>query len=79
MDNLSGGIVSAESSLSSTIEIAVGVGVGVGVGGFAAIIAAIRQRNVDHWPPDQRLMLEMLLTALAVAVLFSLAASELNR
>jgi hypothetical protein len=77
MDNLSGGIVSAESSLSSTIEIAVGVG--VGVGGFAGIIAAIRQRNVDHWPPDQRLMLEMLLTALAVAVLFSLAASELNR
>jgi hypothetical protein len=75
MDNLSGGIVSAESSLSSTIEIAVGVG----VGGFAGIIAAIRQRNVDHWPPDQRLMLEMLLTALAVAVLFSLAASELNR
>jgi hypothetical protein len=67
MNNLSGGIVSAESFLSSAIEIA------VGIGGFAGIIAAIRQRNVSHWPPNQRLMLRMLLTASAVAVLFSLA------
>jgi hypothetical protein len=59
--------VSTESFLSSTIEIA------VGIGGFAGIIAAIRQRGVNRWPPDQRLMLRMLLTASAVAVLFSLA------
>lgn len=59
--------MSTESFLSSTIEIA------VGIGGFAGIIAAIRQRGVNRWPPDQRLMLRMLLTASAVAVLFSLA------
>jgi hypothetical protein len=67
MNNLSGGIMSVESVLSSVIEIA------VGIGGFAGIIAAIRQRNVSHWPADQRLLLQMLLTASAVAVLFSLA------
>ena len=59
--------MSTESFLSSTIEIA------VGIGGFAGIIAAIRQRGVNRWPPDQRLMLRMLLTASDVAVLFSLA------
>ena len=59
--------MSTESFLSSTIEIA------VGISGFAGIIAAIRQRGVNRWPPDQRLMLRMLLTASAVAVLFSLA------
>lgn len=59
--------MSTESFLSSTIEIA------IGIGGFAGIIAAIRQRGVDRWPRDQRLMLRMLLTASAVAVLFSLA------
>jgi hypothetical protein len=59
--------VSAESILSSTIEAA------VGIGGFAGIIAAIRQRGVSHWPPEQRLLLKMLLTASAATVLFSLA------
>ena len=59
--------MSVESILSSTIEAA------VGIGGFAGIIAAIRQRGVAHWPPEQRLLLQMLLTASAATVLFSLA------
>jgi len=58
--------VSVESILSSTIEAA------VGIGGFAGIIAAIRQRGVAHWPAEQRLLLQMLLTASAATVLFCL-------
>jgi hypothetical protein len=63
--------VSTESFLSSTIEIA------VGIGGFAGIIAAIRQRGVNRWPPDQRLMLRMLLTASAVPVVWRLCSGSL--
>jgi hypothetical protein len=69
---LQGGILSAETILSSTIEAA------VGIGGFAGIIAAIRQRGVNHWPSEQRILLMMLLTASAATVLFSLAPLLLN-
>jgi hypothetical protein len=48
------------------------VEVAVGIGGFAGIIAAIRQRNVEDWPLDQRILLQMLLLASAVAVTFAL-------
>ena len=59
--------MSVESLLSSAIEAA------VGIGGFAGIIAAVRQRGVHDWPVEQRLLLQMLLTASAATVLFSLA------
>ena len=58
--------MSAESFLSSIVEVA------VGIAGFAGIIAAIRQRNITHWPVEQRILLSMLLIASAMAVLFAL-------
>jgi hypothetical protein len=48
------------------------VEIAVGIGGFAGIIAAIRQRNVEDWPLDQRVLLQMLLVASAVAASFAL-------
>lgn len=55
-----------DAFLSSIIQVA------IGVGGFAGIIAAVRQRNVDQWAPEQRVMLQMLLTASAASAVFSL-------
>ncbi len=58
--------MSAEPFLSSVIEI------GIGMAGFAGIIAAIRQRDVSSWDPHDRVLLQMLFTASAAAILFSL-------
>ena len=59
--------MSVEAILSSMIEVA------VGVAGFAGIIAAVRQRNLEHWPDDQLILLRILVTASAATILFSLA------
>jgi len=40
--------------------------------GFAAIIAAIRQRGVSDWPPRQRVLLQSLFGASAAAITFAL-------
>jgi uncharacterized membrane protein YhaH (DUF805 family) len=58
--------MSAESFLSSAVEIA------VGLAGFAGIIAAIRQRGVSSWAREQQILLRMLLTASAMAITFAL-------
>jgi hypothetical protein len=58
--------MSAEPFLSSVIEI------GIGMAGFAGIIAAIRQREVSTWDPHHRVLLQMLFTAAAAAIFFSL-------
>ena len=64
--------MSTESFLSSVVEIA------VGLGGFAGIIAAIRQRSVEDWPLDQRVLLQMLLVASAVAATLALLPAVLS-
>lgn len=56
--------MSAESVLSSAIEVA------IGIAGFAGIVAAIRQRDPSLWGPVHRLQLQMLLGASAAAILF---------
>jgi hypothetical protein len=58
--------VSAESFLSSVVEVA------IGMGGFAGIVAAIRQRDISRWPRQQRLLLQMLFAASAAAIAFAL-------
>ncbi len=58
--------MSGESFLSGVVEI------GIGLAGFAGIIAAVRQRDVSTWDPDQRVLLQMLFTACAAAIFFSL-------
>ena len=56
----------AASFLSAVIEIA------IGVAGFAGIVAAVRQRQLDHWPTEQLLLLQVLFTATAAAIVFAL-------
>ncbi len=63
--------MSAESFLSSVVEI------GIGLAGFAGIIAAVRQRDPASWDPHHRVLLQMLFTASAAAIVFSLAPSVL--
>ncbi len=63
--------MSAESFLSSVVEVA------IGIGGFAGIIAAIRQGRLADWPADQRILLQMLLVASAAAISFALLPSIL--
>ena len=58
--------MSAESVLSSIVEVA------IGIAGFAGIIAAVRQGRITRWSPEPRLLLEMLLTASALAIVFAL-------
>jgi len=58
--------VSAEAFLSSVIEVA------VGIAGFAGIIATVRQGRIARWPHEPRILLEMLLTASAFAIVFAL-------
>ena len=58
--------MSGESFLSGVVEI------GIGLAGFAGIIAAVRQRDVSNWDPDQRVLLQMLFSACAGAIFFSL-------
>lgn len=64
--------MSAEAFLSSVVEI------GIGMAGFAGIIAAIRQRDVSTWDPHHRVLLQMLFTATAAAIGFSLLPSILS-
>lgn len=64
--------MSAETFFSSVVEI------GIGIAGFAGIIAAVRQRDVSTWDPHQRVLLQMLFTACAAAIVFSLFPSVLR-
>ena len=61
-----GSRVSAEAFLSSIVEAA------IGIAGFAGIIAAVRQGRISGWPREPRLLLEMLLAASALAIMFAL-------
>jgi len=63
--------VSAEAFLSSIVEVA------VGLAGFAGIIAAVRQGRITRWPREPRLLLEMLLVASSLAIVFALLPSVL--
>lgn len=63
--------MSAEAFLSSVVEI------GIGLAGFAGIIAAVRQRDPAAWDPHHRVLLQMLFTASAAAIVFALAPSVL--
>ena len=63
--------MNAASFLSAVIEIA------VGVAGFAGIVAAVRQRRLDHWPKAQLLLLQVLFTTTAAAIAFALLPSFL--
>lgn len=56
----------AASFLSSVIEIA------VGIAGFAGIVAAIRQRQLSSWPPEQLILLQILFFASAASIAFGL-------
>ena len=58
--------MTAESFLSSTVEIA------IGLAGFAGIIAALRQRKITTWEPSHRILLQVLLAASGAAIFFSL-------
>jgi hypothetical protein len=58
--------VSAESFLSSAVEVA------VGIAGFAGIVAAIRHRDISSWAHGERILLRMLLLASGMAVSFAL-------
>ncbi len=64
--------MSAESFLSSAIEIS------VALAGFAGIVAAIRNRDITHWGENEQLLLRMLLTASGVAVCFALLPAVLH-
>ena len=56
----------AESFLSSTVEVA------IGIIGFAGLVAAIQQRRLSEWSDLHRSRLEVLFTASAGALVFSL-------
>ncbi|MGR8947075.1 MAG: hypothetical protein ACU84Q_03450 [Gammaproteobacteria bacterium] len=64
--------MNAASFLTSVIEIA------LATAGFAGIVAAVRQRNVDHWPKEQLIQLQILFTASAASVMFGLLPSFLT-
>jgi len=59
--------VTADSVLSSLVEVA------VGLAGFAGIITAIRQRNVATWSPTDRVLLQALFGASAAAIALAIA------
>jgi hypothetical protein len=58
--------MNAASFLSSVIDIA------IGVAGFAGIVAAVRQRRLDHWSREQVVLLQILFTATAASIVFGL-------
>lgn len=62
----------AASFLSAVIDIA------VGVAGFAGIVAAVRQRRLTHWPKEQLILLQILFTATAAAIICALLPSFLT-
>lgn len=61
----------AASFLSAVVDIA------IGVAGFAGIVAAVRQRQLAHWPIEQLLLLQILFTATAASIIFALLPSFL--
>ena len=48
------------------------IDIAIGVAGFAGIVAAVRQRRLDHWPKDRVLLLQILFTASAASIVFGL-------
>lgn len=58
--------------LSSIVDIA------IGIAGFAGIIAAIRNRGLSQWPVRQRILLQILFFASAMAIIFALLPSILT-
>jgi len=58
--------VAVEAFLASVVEVA------IGVAGFAGIIATVRQGRIARWPHEPRILIEMLLTASASAIVFAL-------
>jgi len=64
--------MSAESFLSSAVEAA------VGMAGFAAIVVAIRHRDISRWAQRERILLRMLLVASGMAVAFALLPAVLR-
>ena len=63
--------MNAASFLSAVIDIA------IGVAGFAGIVAAVRQRQLDHWSKEQLVLLQILFTATAAAIVCGLLPSFL--
>jgi hypothetical protein len=52
----------AESFLAAVVAVA------IGIAGFAGIVAAIRQRRLSNWPPDQLMLLQILFIASAASI-----------
>jgi len=52
----------AESFLAAVVDVA------IGIAGFAGIVAAIRQRRLSNWPPDQLMLLQILFIASAASI-----------
>lgn len=52
----------AESFLAAVVAVA------IGIAGFAGIVAAIRQRRLSSWPPDQLILLQILFIASAASI-----------
>ena len=63
--------MNAASFLSAVIEIA------LAIAGFAGIVAAVRQRRISHWPKEQFILLQILFTASAAAIVLGLLPSFL--
>ena len=59
------------SFLTAVIDIA------LAIAGFAGIVAAVRQRRIAHWPRAQLVLLQILFTASAAAIVLSLLPSFL--
>jgi hypothetical protein len=60
-----------EAFLSSIVEIS------VGIVGFAGIIAAVQRRGMSGWPAPQRILMQVLCFASAMAIVFALLPSAL--
>ena len=63
--------MNAAAFLSAVVDIA------IGIAGFAGIVAAIRQRKLSKWPPEQLILLQILFTASAAAAIAGLLPSFL--
>lgn len=63
--------MNADMFLSSIVDI------GIGIAGFAGIIAAIQHRGLSAWPAHQRILLQILFFACAMAIVFALLPSVL--
>lgn len=63
--------MNSASFLAAVIDIA------LAIAGFAGIVAAVRQRRIAHWPKEQLILLQILFTASAAAIVLSLMPSFL--